>query len=464
MASTAAARPDGAGLRRGPLLALVALATGVVAGRLVAGDLVGDPVIYAALAKAMVQRGDWGTLFLAGKPFFDKPPLVIWLTALSFETFGVTTWSARLAGAVPGVLACLVLARLGTLLAGPDVGLAAGAILALTPGFVRFASTLLLDPMMLLAALLALLAMARAWERGGRGLWRAGAWLGVAFLAKGALALIAVPILPVLWVATPAASRPPARALVAAAVAFLAVVLPWHLYELAQWDGAFVRGYLYDVQEKMGGHPPLATYLRALGVTTLPWLPLAALGAWRAWRPGAGRWPALRLLVVWTAVAYGALLLAGKHSPRYLMLLHPAVALWAALAVAPVLGRRVAPAVAMVAALAWLAILVWPHPFHPSGTGAAVVALAPELGPPQHAVIGFRLRHEGTRARFAYYLDRDVETSDDIEALAALSPGTPVVTAARDARVLVADGRFRETARSRDFVTFRVGAPDGTPR
>src|SRR5439155_210530 len=186
------------------------------------------------------------------------------------ETFGVTTWSARLAGAVPGVLACLVLARLGTLLAGPDVGLAAGAILALTPGFVRFASTLLLDPMMLLAALLALLAMARAWERGGRGLWRAGAWLGVAFLAKGALALI--------------------------------------------------------------------------------------------------------------AVAYGALLLAGKHSPRYLMLLHPAVALWAALAVAPVLGRRVAPAVAMVAALAWLAILVWPHPFHPSGTGAAVVALAPELG------------------------------------------------------------------------------------
>src|SRR5213595_1422853 len=120
------------------------------------------------------------------KPFFDKPPLVIWLTALSFETFGVTTWSARLAGAVPGVLACLVLARLGTLLAGPDVGLAAGAILALTPGFVRFASTLLLDPMMLLAALLALLAMARAWERGGRGLWRAGAWLGVAFLAKGA--------------------------------------------------------------------------------------------------------------------------------------------------------------------------------------------------------------------------------------------------------------------------------------
>jgi len=183
-------RPDGVGLRSGPVFALAALATAL-------------------------RRGDWGTLYLAGSPFFDKPPLVVWLTALSFEAFGVATWSARLAGAVPGVLACLVLARLGAFLAGPCVGLAAGAILALTPGFVRFANTLLLDPAMLLAALLALLAVARTWERGGTGLWRAGAWLGVAFLAKGALALVAAAILPVLWLVTPAGSRPRPRALAA---------------------------------------------------------------------------------------------------------------------------------------------------------------------------------------------------------------------------------------------------------
>src|SRR5207244_3862771 len=81
-----------------------------------------------------------------------------------------------------------------------------------------------------------------------------------------------------------------------------------------------------------GAHPPLATYVRVLGMTTLPWLPLAAIGGWRTWRAGE-RGLAVRLLVVWTAVAYGVLLLAGKHSPRYLMLLHPALALWAALAV-----------------------------------------------------------------------------------------------------------------------------------
>ncbi|TMA41839.1 MAG: hypothetical protein E6J83_12390, partial [Deltaproteobacteria bacterium] len=113
--------PDGAGLRLGPIFALAALATALLAGRLAGGDLVGDPVIYAALAKAMLRRGDWGTLYLGGQPFFEKPPLVVWLTALSFGTFGVATWSARLVGAVPGVLSCLVLARLGTFLAGPRV-------------------------------------------------------------------------------------------------------------------------------------------------------------------------------------------------------------------------------------------------------------------------------------------------------------------------------------------------------
>src|SRR5207244_558925 len=233
---------------------------------------------------------------------------------------------------------------------------------------------------MLLAALLGLLAAVRAWEHGGTGLWRAGAWFGVAFLAKGALALVAAAILPALWLVTPAGSRPRPRALAAAGLAFLVAVLPWHVYELAHWDGAFVRGYLYDVEEKMGAHPPLATYVRVLCITTLPWLPLAAIGGWRAWRAGE-RGLAVRLLVVWTAAAYGVLLLAGKHSPRYLMLLHPALALWAALAVAPWLGARLAPAIGVLAGLAWLAVLLWPGALPPAGPREGRLAVAPRPRP-----------------------------------------------------------------------------------
>jgi len=451
-------RMNGDTPRFGAGLALALLATALLAGRLAEGDLIGDPVIYAAVAKSMLVRGEWGTQYLAGQPFFDKPPLVVWLAALAFKLFGVSTWSARLPGVALGIAACLVLWRLGACLFDERVGLAAGAILALTPGFVRFGSTLLLDTALALGALAGLLATARAFARGGSGLWWAGVWFGVAFLGKGALALGAPAVLAAYWLATPGDRRPPLGVLAAAALAFLAVVLPWHLYETWVWGWRFVHGYLSDVSEKIGGHPGAAVYARALVVTTLPWLPLAVVGAWRSWRSGE-RGDGLRLLTVWTLVAYGFLFAAAKHSPRYLMLLHPALALWAALALRPLLPapRALGLWVAAAAGLAWAVMLLWPRPLHPGGTGAAVTALAPVLGPREAPLAGFRLKHEGTRARFAFYADReDVRTVDDPDALVRLGAGTPVVTARRDAPVLAADGRFEELRRSRDFVAFRV--------
>src|SRR6266404_232648 len=406
-------RANGDASRLGAGLGLALLATALLAGRLAEGDLIGDPVIYAAVAKSMLVRGEWTTLYLAGQPFFDKPPLVVWLAALSFELFGVSTWSARLPGVALGIAACLVLWRLGAFLFDERVGLAAGAILALTPGFVRFGSTLLLDTALALGSLAGLLASARAFARGGSGLWWAGVWFGVAFLGKGALALGAPAVLAAYWLATPGDRRPPLGALAAAALAFLAVVLPWHLYETWVWGWRFVHGYLSDVSEKMGRHPGAAVYARALVVTTLPWLPLAAAGAWRSWRSGE-RGDGLRLLTVWTLVASAA-------------------------------------------GLAWAVMLLWPRPLQPGGTGAAVMALAPVLGPREAPLAGFRLKHEGTRARFTFYADReDVRTVDDPDALVRLGAGTPVVTARRDAPVLAADGRFEELRRSRDFVAFRV--------
>src|SRR5262249_56458407 len=156
------------------------------------------------------------------------------------------------------------------------------------------------------------------------------------------------------------------RAVTATALAFLAVVLPWHLYELARGGGLCARGSACDVMEKMGGHPPPSDYLRALAVTALPWLPVAAVGAWRSWR-GARSGPGFRLLVVWTIVVYGFLLVAGKHSPRYLMLLHPALALWAALGLLPLLppSRQLAAGIGVAAAPRRGLMLTWPPPLPP---------------------------------------------------------------------------------------------------
>jgi 4-amino-4-deoxy-L-arabinose transferase-like glycosyltransferase/putative flippase GtrA len=52
---------------------------------------------YAEMARKMVETGNWVTPQIDyGVPFWGKPPLAVWLNALSFESLGVGTFTARL--------------------------------------------------------------------------------------------------------------------------------------------------------------------------------------------------------------------------------------------------------------------------------------------------------------------------------------------------------------------------------
>jgi hypothetical protein len=218
----------------------------------------------------------------------------------------------------------------------------------------------------------------------------------------------------------------------------------------------FIQGYLFDVTAKLSGRPGLDTYVRALAVTTLPWSPVAMVGAWRTWRDAA-RPPGTRFLVVWTVVAYAFLLTAAKHSPRYLMLFHPALALWASLALRAMLPdpRRIGVALAAGGAVAWVVMLAWPGPLHPHGAYEEVARLDGAMGLPGTPVTGFRMEEKG-RAQFGYSLNRDVQNVFDRRALAPLRAGTVVVTPVGEAGTLATDGRFVEVRRTVQFAVFRI--------
>jgi 4-amino-4-deoxy-L-arabinose transferase-like glycosyltransferase len=52
---------------------------------------------YGEIARKMAQSGDWVVPWHdRGVPFWGKPPLSFWLSAISFELFGVSEWAARL--------------------------------------------------------------------------------------------------------------------------------------------------------------------------------------------------------------------------------------------------------------------------------------------------------------------------------------------------------------------------------
>jgi 4-amino-4-deoxy-L-arabinose transferase-like glycosyltransferase len=55
-----------------------------------------DETRYAQIAIEMIESRDWVTPTLDGQAYLDKPPLMYWLTALSFQTFGMNETAARI--------------------------------------------------------------------------------------------------------------------------------------------------------------------------------------------------------------------------------------------------------------------------------------------------------------------------------------------------------------------------------
>ena len=68
-------------------------------------DVMGpDAALYAEIAREMAASNNYRELYHRGEDFLDKPHMPFWLTALSFEVFGVRTFAYKL----PGIFLCLV--------------------------------------------------------------------------------------------------------------------------------------------------------------------------------------------------------------------------------------------------------------------------------------------------------------------------------------------------------------------
>lgn len=71
---------------------------------------------YAEIARIMAETGDWITpWFDYGEPFWGKPPLSFWMTALSFKLFGINEFAARFPHWLAGLAVVLVVWRMPAL-------------------------------------------------------------------------------------------------------------------------------------------------------------------------------------------------------------------------------------------------------------------------------------------------------------------------------------------------------------
>jgi len=255
-----------------------------------------DEPRYAAIGRAMAQTGDFVTPKLWGAPWFEKPPLLYWMTAAGT----LAGFSPEVAARLPVVL--LSLAFLFTSFAllnhefGFKVAAASATLLASSAAWIAFTELSLTDlPLAVFFSLAVLLALPLLRPqpnlRTGRFvpvvrdskitrhlLWRfagIGICLALASLAKGLVPIALA--LPFLWFL-----RRFWRCWWAAFVSFCVVALPWYL-AVSIRNGSpflkefFLKHHLERLYSAALQHvQPWYYYFPVLLLALFPWTPLLA--------------------------------------------------------------------------------------------------------------------------------------------------------------------------------------------
>lgn len=247
-------------------------------------------------------------------PWFEKPPLVLWLQAGSMAIFGVSEFAARLPSALFGVGCAVFVFLIGRRLSGEVGGMAAALAFLTVPFFARWAREGRLDSAVVFFMVLALW----CWLDWDRSRWRRYAlWaaLGLGFLAKSAVVAfvpVTIAITLLLW-DRPALGRiVRSRDTYLGAALFLAIVVPWHLSAWFRYGEAFAASYFgkhlvgraaanFFGDPRNPAHGP-GFYLQFLWQFARPWIWVAALGisalVFHPWRRLLGAERLFRIAIV----------------------------------------------------------------------------------------------------------------------------------------------------------------------
>src|SRR3954447_3200850 len=159
----------------------------------------------------------------------DKPPLALWVQALSVRAFGYSSWSILVPQALMGVASVGLLYDLTRRRFGRAAGVVAGLVLATTPMTVAISRHNNPDALLVLCSVAAVWFLVRALEDGRtRWLVLSGIAVGLGFETKMMVALMVVPGIAAAWLWVAPRGRLTALRQLAAGGAVMAVVgLAW---------------------------------------------------------------------------------------------------------------------------------------------------------------------------------------------------------------------------------------------
>ncbi|MGA2356645.1 MAG: glycosyltransferase family 39 protein [Terriglobales bacterium] len=272
---------------RTDLLLLVAFCGFLFFYGLGAFGLVGaDEPRYAQVAREMIERSDWVTPTLLGKPWLEKPALYYWEAMVAFRAFGVSDRAARLPGAVD---AALLVAAIYFFLRRfhPGSEMDGALITASCVGVIGFAHAAATDMPLAACFSIALLGW-YAWYKSGRRAYLGAFYIFIALgtLAKGPVAPALSAVIIFLFVALKRDWRAISRTLwIPGIVLYLLVALPWYIAVQTR-NPEFFRVFILEhnlarFSANVYHHPqPFWFYLPVFLLAVMPWTFALIVSVW----------------------------------------------------------------------------------------------------------------------------------------------------------------------------------------
>jgi len=296
---------------------------------------------YAEVPREMVERGDYVIPRLNGVLYFEKPPMLYWLNAVSIRFLGSSEWFLRMWPALFALAGCLMTYIAGRKLFGRSAGLAGAVVLATSLLYYGLSRILILDMIvssLISVTLFAFIIGVREPPGRTRRFWFYLLYTGAALatLTKGLIGFVLPGAVIFFWLLlTHQWRRLRPFHLFTGALLFLAITLPWHVLAARANDDFFqfyiIHSHFDRFTSKVHGHQqPFWFFLPIALAGLFPWVCFLWPALRRKNLDPAFRFEtqsAFRFMLVWAGFILFFFSVSGSKLPPYILPMLPPLAL-----------------------------------------------------------------------------------------------------------------------------------------
>ncbi len=235
-----------------------------------------DEAFYAQVSREILESNNWIDLTWYGDQWYDKPPLYMWGTVLSYKLFGVSEFSARFFSALSGVGIVILVYLMGGHLFSRKTGFLAAVMAMSTYHMIWLAKAGTLDVTLTFFLLFSAYCFLRARDNPA---WFVPSFItfALAFMTKGIVAVIAPIMFGVYLLMTGEWKIVLTRYMLMGMAAALLVLSLWYYPAISHYGKPFLEGhFLANLIGRTAGaldghHGNWLTYINVILYKGKPW-------------------------------------------------------------------------------------------------------------------------------------------------------------------------------------------------